>query len=163
MKIFNNEMLGVLIKEAKVSSRLRANSNIHAELNEPVQRLFIAMEPGSYVRPHCHLEKEKWEFFMVVRGKLAALFFDKRGEVRQRIILEPLADVAGFEIPPNTWHTILALESGSVFVEVKQGPYMPLTDKDFAAWAPKEGDPTCEQCWHWLAGAQVGDVPPDFV
>ena len=30
--------------------RLRAHRNLHPELSDPVQRLAIAMEPGTYVR-----------------------------------------------------------------------------------------------------------------
>jgi hypothetical protein len=43
------------------------------------------------------------------------------------------------EVPAGTWHALVALERGSVFFETKPGPYVPLTDKDFAPWAPEEG------------------------
>ncbi|EMX0805176.1 WbuC family cupin fold metalloprotein [Klebsiella pneumoniae] len=33
------------------SPRLRAHRNFHPELSDSVQRLAIAMEPGTYVRP----------------------------------------------------------------------------------------------------------------
>jgi hypothetical protein len=46
-------------------------------------------------------------------------------------------------ISPGIWHTVIALESGSVVYEVKDGPYSPIDDKNFASWAPKEGDPEC--------------------
>lgn len=81
MKLFDQALLDELVLKAKASPRLRANHNVHNELHEPVQRLFIAIEPGSYVRPHLHPEAEKWEFFMVLRGKLAALLFDEKGKV----------------------------------------------------------------------------------
>ena len=160
MKLFDEGLLDGLIEKAKVSSRLRANHKVHSSLDELVQRLFIAIEPGSYVRPHLHPETSKWEFFMVVRGRLAALLFDEQGQVLRREELTPGGPLHGFEIPPNTWHCVVALDSGSVFFEVKQGPYAPLSDKGFAAWAPREGDPGCDKFVSWLAQAKSGDVSP---
>ena len=43
------------------------------------------------------------------------------------------------EVPPGTWHTVVALETGSVLLEVKAGPFIPDQPKEFAAWAPEEG------------------------
>ncbi|MGV8352525.1 WbuC family cupin fold metalloprotein, partial [Pseudomonas aeruginosa] len=41
--------------EAAASApRLRAHRNFHPELSDPIQRLAIAMEPGTYIRPHRH-------------------------------------------------------------------------------------------------------------
>lgn len=156
MKLFDQSMMDSLVEKAQAAPRLRANVNVHDDLHEPVQRLFIAIEPGSYVQPHRHPEPEKWEFFFVVRGRVAALFFDQEGQVTERVELVPGGPVHGFEIPPNTWHTVLALEPGTVFFEVKQGPYTPLSDKDFASWAPKEGDVRCESFWQWMSTVQPG-------
>ena len=160
MKLFDQALLDELVMKAKASPRLRANHNVHEDLHEPVQRLFIAIEPGSYVRPHLHPEAEKWEFFLVLRGKLAVLLFDEKGVVLRREVLSATGPLRGFEIPPNTWHCVVALESGSVFFEVKQGPYIPMSDKGFAAWAPKEGESGSETFTRWMAHAQVGDSPP---
>jgi len=41
---------------------------------------------------------------------------------------------------PGLWHTFFALEDNTVLFEVKPGPYDPGTDKDFAHWAPAEGE-----------------------
>ena len=49
------------------------------------------------------------------------------------------------EIPSSVWHTIISLESGTIAYEVKDGPYSPANDKNFANWAPKEGDEECKQ------------------
>ncbi len=160
MKLFDEALLDGLVSKAKASVRLRANYNAHASLDDPVQRLFIAIEPGSYVQPHRHPEQEKWEFFMVLRGRLAALIFDGQGKVLRREELSPGGPVHGFEIPANSWHSVVALEPGSVFFEIKHGPYMPLSDKDFAVWAPREGDPQGSEFVQWLVSAKPGDVPP---
>jgi len=160
MKLLDDCLLDELVAKAKASTRLRANHNVHASLDEPVQRLFIAIEPGSYVQPHRHPEQGKWEFFMLVRGRLAALLFDDQGKLLRREELSPAGPVYGFEIPPNSWHCVVALEPGSVFFEVKHGPYTPLSDKDFAGWAPREGDPGCGGFVQWLASAEPGDISP---
>ena len=41
-------------------------------------------------------------------------------------------------MPSYTWHTVIALELGSVLLEVKAGPYDPNQPKEFASWAPEE-------------------------
>jgi hypothetical protein len=46
---------------------------------------------------------------------------------------------AGVEVPAGTWHTVIALVSGSVLLEVKAGPFDPSQPKDPAPWAPDEG------------------------
>lgn len=160
MELFDDRMLDELTAQARVSPRRRANHNVHADLDEAVQRLFIAIEPGSYVRPHRHPEPGKWEFFLVLRGRMAALLFDRQGKVLQRQELSPGGLVHGFEIPPDTWHCVVALAPGSVFFEVKQGPYTPLKDKDFAPWAPAEGEPGSEALCRWFAVARPGELPP---
>jgi hypothetical protein len=43
-------------------------------------------------------------------------------------------------IPHGMYHTLVALEPGSVFFEAKAGPYAPLTSQEKAPWAPAEGE-----------------------
>lgn len=160
MKTFDDVMMAGLVSQAQASPRKRANLNVHEDLNEPVQRLFIAIEPGSYVQPHRHVESYKWEFFMAVKGRLAMFVFDDDGVVTRRLELAANSPVSGAELPPNVWHTVIALDEGSVFIEVKQGPYEPMTDKGFAKWAPKESEPGVAEFYQWLTTAQVGDRTP---
>lgn len=68
MKLIDSEVIGGLIDPARAAARRRANLNWHAEYDKRVQRLFIAIAPGSYVRPHHHMEANEREFFMVLRG-----------------------------------------------------------------------------------------------
>ena len=46
---------------------------------------------------------------------------------------------AGAEVKSSTWHTVVALEPGSVLLEVKAGPFDPNQPKDLAPWTPEEG------------------------
>jgi hypothetical protein len=59
--------------------------------------------------------------------------------VTNRVDLSENGPVHAVEIPEKAWHTMASLEKGSVLIEIKPGPYAPLSDKDFAAWAPEEG------------------------
>ena len=48
--------------------------------------------------------------------------------------------VVAIELLPETWHTVVSLQPGSVLLEVKAGPFNPEESKEFASWAPVEGD-----------------------
>ncbi len=141
MQIIDDKVIEALSLEARQSSRLRKNLNIHQDYDEPCQRLLNAVEPGSYIRPHRHLSPPKPECFVLLRGRLAIVIFDDRGEVERVLELSRGAGTLGADIPDGTWHSIVSLEAGSVFFETKPGPYVPLSDKDWAPWAPAEGDP----------------------
>lgn len=139
MKIITHDTLKQLSKEAEQSDRLRKNLNLHDDYADPCQRLFNAMEPGTYIRPHRHLHPPKPECFMAIRGKMALVVFADQGQVEHVIPFGDGCDVVTIDLPPAVWHTLISLESGSVFFETKPGPYVPLSDKDFASWSPEEG------------------------
>lgn len=69
MKIIDKQLLDKTSEQAKQSPRLRMNYNFHERLDDPVNRLLNAMEPGSYIRPHRHLDPDKDEIFLLLRGK----------------------------------------------------------------------------------------------
>jgi hypothetical protein len=56
-------------------------------------------------------------------------------------VIRAAGDLIGAHVPGGTYHSLVSLESGSIFFEAKAGPYVPTTDKDFAAWSPPEGHP----------------------
>lgn len=160
LKIIDQTLLDSLSDEAANLSRLRKNYNLHPVLEDPVQRLCNAMEPDTYVRPHRHPEGDKWELFIIIRGNALVLTFDNAGTLTGRIELCSTGPVYGVEIPTNTWHSVSALETGTVLFEAKKGPYQPLTDKDFAHWAPGEGEPECAKFVKWYKEAAIGSLPP---
>jgi cupin fold WbuC family metalloprotein len=139
----NNILLQETIKQAKESSRKRKNFNFHKSLDANVQRMLNALEPGTYVQPHKHENPDKVEVFMVLKGEILVIEFDDEGHIVEQVILSAASGNFGVEIPPKIWHSIIPLESGTVVFEVKDGPYSPIDDKNFAPWAPKEGDPGC--------------------
>jgi len=120
------------------SPRRRQNLNLHGDYTDPCQRLFNAVEPGSYIRPHRHTDPPKPEFFLAVHGRFVLLLFDDEGMVSKAVHLAPDGPNVAVDVPAGSWHTIVALEPGSIFFEAKPGPYLALSDKDFAPWAPAE-------------------------
>ena len=143
MKIFNAAYLDDLTGQARVSTRLRQHRNIHQSYQDSCQRLFNAIEPDSYIRPHRHATDPKDELLIAVRGLMLLVTFDDQGAVSNMLHLgiKMLGDevAVGFEVPASIWHTVIALESGCVLLEIKSGPFDPTQPKDLAAWAPEEG------------------------
>lgn len=141
MKLIEQKTIDMVVDEARVSSRKRKNFNYHEHLSDPINRMLNALEPGTYVQPHKHEDPDKREVFVILTGRMGVFIFDDHGKVIETAILDRDAGVYGIEIPPGTWHAVVSLAPGSVVYEVKDGPYEPLNDKNFAAWAPKEGAP----------------------
>jgi len=140
MKKVDSALLQVLCKKAREVPRLRTNLNFHESYDAAVQRMLNVMQPGTYLQPHKHENPDKTESFFVLRGRLLVVEFDDGGHITDHTILDRDKGMFGVEVPPRTWHTVVCLEPGSAAWEVKDGPYQAITDKDFAPWAPKEGD-----------------------
>jgi len=138
--------------EARLSPRRRRNRNLH-EMDDVVHRLFNAIEPGSYVRPHRHLSPPKTETMVVVSGRLGLLVFDGDGAVLETASLEAGGDTFGVDVPAGAWHSFISLAPGTVVFEAKEGPYVPSGGADSAPWAPEEGAPEAANqvaIWHKL-------------
>ena len=110
-------------------------------MEEPVHRLLNALEPGTYVRPHRHLDPNKAETAIAVAGEIGVLLFDDSGNVLESRVLAPGGADLGVQMPAGAWHTFVALAPGSVFFETKAGPWAPPTPEETAAWSPAEGTP----------------------
>lgn len=138
MKLITEELLDTVTAQAKENPRLRMNYNLHTTMDAPVHRMLNALEPDTYLPPHRHTDKD--ETYLVLRGSLLAFFYDEVGNVTEKVCLNPVKGKYGLEIPPCTWHSIIALESGTVIFEIKKGPYQPLPLQDLASWAPAATD-----------------------
>jgi cupin fold WbuC family metalloprotein len=119
------------------SPRLRAHRNFHPELSDAVQRLAIAMEPGTYIRPHRH--PHTFELLLPLSGRFVVLNFDDNGIVTRRTVLGE--ECMALEMDAGTWHAVLSLDHGGVIFEVKHGGYQPVAEQDFAAWLPPKVKP----------------------
>ena len=139
--LIGSACLDALVETARAAPRRRMNLNFHAEAAHPAQRLLNAVEPDSYIRPHRHSDPHRDETFIVLRGAFGLVIFDDAGAVSKATILCAGGDLIGAHVPGGTYHALVSLEPGSIFFEAKAGPYEPMTDKEFASWAPPEGHP----------------------
>ena len=130
-----------LTAAARDAPRLRQNRNFHPGDAHPAHRFLNAVEPGSYIRPHRHTDPLKDETFVVLRGAFGVVLFGADGEVTQTEVIRAGAELVGAHVPAGVFHALVALEPGSVFFEVKSGPYDARTDKEWGEWAPGESDP----------------------
>ena len=128
MKI-TQAILDDLTAQAKSSPRLRINLDLRNSTEDQSQRMLNAIEPGSQVPIHCHQKTS--ETVVCLRGRLVEEYYDDLERIcTEAIELSPNGPVVALNIPAGQWHTVRALESGTVILEVKDGPYEPLSPKD---------------------------------
>ena len=147
IKRFTNSFLKTLMDDSHLSTRKRQNHNIHTDYRDSCQRLFNAIGFNSYIPPHRHSLDPVHECLIAVSGLFALFIFENNGNIMKvskfgsEIYrnLDEKCD-AGVEIPPDAWHTVIALSDSAVLFEVKAGPFNPLLAKEVAPWAPMEGD-----------------------
>ena len=123
-----------------MSDRKRSMFNLHTDFNDSIQRMVNVLQPTTYLCPHKHVDPEKFEVFAIIQGELLVLMFDDEGEIINHIILSAALGNYIAELPPAIYHTIIPLSVNTAVLEFKEGPYAPLSDKNFAPWAPKEGE-----------------------
>ena len=142
MKI-DNILLDMLTAQAKESPRLRMNLDLRNSDADSSQRMLNAIEPGSVVPVHRHQKTS--ETVVVLRGRVVEEYYDEAGVLVESFVLgdchvadAPRNDVLDFaprndvpvacalNIPAGQWHTLRALESGTVILEMKDGAYEPI-------------------------------------
>lgn len=121
--VIDNLLLDLVSEKAKGSSRLRMNYNFHQSLEDKCHRFLNAVEPGTEVPIHRHPTKD--ETFVLLRGKVRVTTHNDDGSIKENIILRPEEGKYGVNIPKGVWHKVESLESGSVFFECKEGPFVP--------------------------------------
>jgi cupin fold WbuC family metalloprotein len=141
VELIDQSLLDACSAQALASARGRKNHNFHGSTDDACNRLLNAIEPGSYVQPHQHAEPTKDETMVVLRGMLGLVVFDDSGRIVSHYLLRAASAHVGVNIPHGTWHTVVALEAGTIFFEAKAGPYRALDAGERAAWAPAEGSP----------------------
>jgi len=155
IKLISNTELENLTHNATKSERQRAHLNVHDSLDANVQRLFIATEPDTYMRPHRHPEPHKWEFLTVLTGEIDLMVFDDNGTLTMRETLSQTG-IRSVEIPPNTWHAYVCKLSKTSVLEVKEGAYIPTEPEDFAPWSPAENSAGAKTYLEWMRDATLG-------
>ena len=104
------------------------NMDLRNSPEDQSQRMLNAIEPGSEVPVHRH--RLSSETVVCLRGRLVEEYYDEAGRVVDTIELTPGGPVVALNIPAGEWHTVRSLESGTVILEVKDGPYAPLAEED---------------------------------
>ena len=137
MKI-DNTLLDELTAQAQASPRLRMNMDLRNSAADTSQRMLNAIEPGSVVPIHRH--RKTSETVVVLRGRVVEEYYDDAGVLVESFVLgdchvadAPRNDVPmayALNIPAGQWHTLRALESGTVILEMKDGAYEPIGAED---------------------------------
>ena len=159
MKI-TNSLLDDLTARAKASPRLRMNLDLRTSPEDGSQRMLNALEPGTVIPIHRHRKSTETvvlirgavrqnyyddsgnlvESFIAAapssaRFASAASFADDSRPAGQAVANlaadhDSLPDCVGFSVPLGQWHNTVCLESGTVFIECKDGAYEPLGEGD---------------------------------
>ena len=133
--VINQALMDELTAQAKASPRLRMNRDLRNSPEDKSQRMLNAIEPGSPLPIHRHMKSS--ETVVCLRGRLVEEFYDDLERTcTERIELSPNGPVVALNIPAGQWHTVQALESGTVIMEVKDGAYEPLQDCDVLSVQP---------------------------
>lgn len=131
--VINKQILDELTAQAKSSPRLRMNMDLRNSPDDQSQRMLNAIEPGSPMPIHRHLKSS--ETVVCLRGRLVWEFYDELERIcTDTVELTPNGLVVALNIPIGAWHTVHALESGSVILECKDGPYEPQGETDILAY-----------------------------
>ena len=141
VRYIDRALIEAVLNGARSNPRLRKNVNFHEDARHPCQRLINAVLPDAYIRPHRHLDPNKAEMLVILRGRLGLIFFDAAGTVTERALLEAGGARLAVSIPPATFHTAVAFDEGAVVFEAKAGPYVPHALGETAEFAPPEGTP----------------------
>lgn len=126
--LIDTSLLDNLTEQAKNNPRLRMNYNLHDSLESKTQRLLNALEPGTVLPIHRHIETA--ETYVVIRGKLSVTIYDDNNNIIEKSELNPLAGIFGVQIQKGVWHSVDIEESGTIIFEVKDGPYTPLSQEN---------------------------------
>ena len=126
--LIDNVLFDNLTAQAQVSPRLRMNMDLRNSAADSSQRMLNAIEPGSMVPIHRHQKTS--ETMVVLRGRVVEEYYSSAGVLEASYELAAGGPVCALNIPAGQWHTLLALESGTVILEMKDGAYEPIGAAD---------------------------------
>ena len=124
-------ILDDLTRRAQNSPRLRMAMDLRNTPEDQSQRMLNALEPGTVMPIHRHLASS--ETVALLRGKIRWYFYDDNGKVDEEVVLDANGDVRCINVEKGRWHSLECLESGSVLLESKDGPWEPLGPEDILA------------------------------
>ena len=128
MKI-DNILLDKLTAQAQASPRLRMNLDLRNSDRDSSQRMLNAIEPGSVGPVHRHQKTS--ETVVVLRGRVVEEYYDELERICCATYeLSAGGPICALNIPAGQWHTLRALDPGTVILEIKDGPYEPIQECD---------------------------------
>ena len=122
-------LLDNLTAQAQASPRLRMNLDLRNSDADSSQRMLNAIEPGSVVPIHRHQKTS--ETVVVLRGRVVEEYYDDLERMCTATYdLAAGGPIFALNIPAGQWHTLRALESGTVILEMKDGAFEPIQECD---------------------------------
>jgi cupin fold WbuC family metalloprotein len=134
----DTEIIERILAKARESPRKRAIYSF-SKPKDRMQRMVNAALKDTYVRPHKHENPDKLEVWSILRGRLAVLTFNEKGDITEKVVLDSEGDIKAVEIPPRTWHSFVVLTNEAAIHEIIDSRYNAKTHKTLATWAPEEG------------------------
>ena len=130
--LVDQTVLDALTARAKESPRLRMNLDLRNSPADGSQRMLNAIEPGTVLPIHRHPTTS--ETVVCLRGHFQEYFYDADGRLTETIDMRPGGNL--LNIPVGQWHNLESFESGTVLLEVKDGPYAPIGPEDILEISP---------------------------
>jgi len=126
--LIDKELLDNLTAQAKENERLRMHYDLRDSVEDGSQRILNAMEPGTLLPIHRH--RGSSETVVMLRGKGKWNYYDDNGQLTESFLVSADGDIRGISVPKGQWHNSESLESGTVILECKDGPWAPLAEED---------------------------------
>lgn len=104
------------------------NYDLRNSAADTLQRMLKTIEPGSVMPVHRH--RATSETAVVLRGRVVEEYFSPDGVVEAVFEVSAGGPLCALNIPAGVWHSLRALESGTVIMEMKDGAYDPISDCD---------------------------------
>jgi cupin fold WbuC family metalloprotein len=121
------------------SAKRRVRINMHPSSADALHEMMIAIERGSYIRPHKHPGKS--EAFHIIEGRVDIVVFNDAGDIERVISLEAKGGRHPFyyRMSETRFHTLVIHSDLLVVHEITNGPFRP-EDTVYATFAPDEAD-----------------------
>ncbi|MCG2586659.1 WbuC family cupin fold metalloprotein [Massilia sp. TS11] len=150
--------IALLTRAVQDSPRGRVRINLHGDSSDPLHEMFIAIMPGSYIRPHRHPAKS--ESFHLVHGEVDVVVFHDDGSLREVVRLGAPGSGKPFyyRMSAPLFHTLVIHTPLIVTHETTNGPFDPAAT-EFAAFAPAaEAEPDQIAAWQQHVRAISGSA-----
>ena len=140
----DSSLIKSLLMTDLFNERARAHHNFHDSYEAQCQILMNVISSDSFIRPHRHLRAKKKEYLFALEGSFALLEFNDNRDISEVSYFSTEkhssrnSSTYGVCVEPSVWHTVISLLPTSIILEVKEGPFDPLSAKEFLVGTPEE-------------------------